>query len=223
MGMGISSRVILGILAFFSTVSVSSAAVLDFESAGSAGDAVPTLIGDGVAVTFTNFYLAAAGDNSVGFGGAGGFNGVSNPAGFSGMSITIGNNRAGQYETGNSTATIQFSQAISDLSFWLADIDAANGQVVAKDEHGFVLQTLVIDQGAAGAGDAKATFFSFGGLSGIRSVAIDDVDPIGLDTLSFLEESPSVATVPAPAALPLFVSGFALFGGGALRRRLRGI
>lgn len=217
-GMGIAMASLLGAVLSLGA-SGAHATVIDFDSAGVAGDTDPTITQDGITVTVTGGRLGTVGGSfpgGVGWAASAGTNNVSAAYAsvFNGLFLGHVNGVA------PGTMSFAFDQAVSDVSFYVADIDAEESfTVAARDAGGGTVSSVVIADGDPGTGDSIATLFSLPG-SGIRSVTIDFTDgnnlaAFGIDTLTFNETGGSA--IPMPGLIGLM--GLAL---PCLSRRSRG-
>lgn len=199
------------------------ASAMDFDSL-STDIATPDITVNNVTVSFTNLMTIAVGSDTYGFGSTYGRNKVSDNNGhFNGNFLTAYDDltglgfRTGYFRPNNFVSSILFSTSVSDISFYIADVDAGQGVMIsALDDLGSVLHTLSFD--LAG-GDGLVRLASFDGYSNIRQIQIIGNDPTGIDSLSFNPQAQS-SHVPEPASHTMTLLGLGLLGTYMQRRKL---
>ncbi len=185
------------------------ATVIDFDSAGAPGDIDPIITQDGITVTITNGRLGTVGGafpGGVGWAATAGTNNV-DPAY---QSVFSGQFLGHVDGVAPGSMSFAFDQAVSDVSFYIADIDAEEVFTVnALDAFGATVSSVVIGDGDAGTGDSIATLFSLPG-NGIRTVSITFTDgnnlaAFGIDRLTFNEGTGPA--LPSPGLIGLLLLG----------------
>lgn len=182
-----------------------------------AESATPNVSVDGVALSFGNLMTIAVGSNLHGFGGVAGSNAVvaSDTGNFNGNFLTALGYSMAMYRPANFTRTINFSADVSNISMYLADVDA--GQGITVNLFGASNNLLASSQFAANpSNDSRAILADFNGVAGIRMVTLVGNDPIGIDNLSFTAAQ-ALTTVPEPTTV--WLTGLALVAAGATRQR----
>lgn len=185
--------------------------------------ATPDIVSGGVAVSFTNLITIAEGSTAYGFVWSGGSNSVYNDTlNFSGNFLSAMNDATGlpfargAGRTLDFVRSIRFDAPVSDVSMYIADVDAGQGiWLNALDSSDNILGTLTF---SLVGGDGLLRFASFAGYSGISQIQIIGNDPIGIDNLSFTAPT-LVSPVPEPETYAMLMVGLGLLGVSARRRK----
>jgi len=174
------------LLAACLTAAVAYAAFIDFNSLGPVGDPAPSISAGGVTVSFSNLEISEIGATINGFGGTEGSNQVvvADQVNFNGQFLTALDFGRAQCRSSGFVRTIEFDTAVTDVSMYIADIDACEGITAsAFDESDTLLDTMAFPSSTGL--DSKVLLVGFGTLSGIRKVTLVGDDPVGIDNLSF--------------------------------------